>query len=86
MATWNQLLATQARGRTTNPRRLGELRVFHRLVPLQSVLWWNGGFDFGLLADFDGRLGAAYRSKNAGHRRLGMVHQPMARCHLWAAL
>ena len=25
-------------------------------------------------------------SKDAGHRRLGMVHQSMARYHLWAAL
>ena len=82
MATWNQLLATQARGRTTNPRRLGELRVFHRLVTLQSVLRRNGGFNFGLLAGFDGRLDAAHRSKDAGHRRLGVVHQPMARRHL----
>ena len=62
MATWNQLLATQARGRTTNPRRLGELRVFHRLVTLQSVLRGNGSINFGLLAGFDGRLDAAHRS------------------------
>ena len=86
MVAWNQLLATRIRGRTTNPRRLGELRVFHHLVTLQSVLRRNGGFYFGLLAGFDGSLGAAHRSKDAGHRRLGMVHQPMARYHLWAAI
>ena len=74
MVAWNQLLATRTRGRTTNPRRLGELRVFHRMVAFLSVLRRNGGFDFGLLADFNGRLGAAYRSKDAGHQRLGMVH------------
>jgi len=86
MVAWNQLLATRTRGRATNLRRPGEHRVFHRLVTLQPVLRRNGRFDFSLLADFYGLLGAAHRSKDAGHRRLGLVHQPMARCHLWAAL
>ena len=86
MVTWNRLPATRIRGYTTNPRRLGELRVFNRLVTLQSVLRRNGGFNFGLLAGFDGRVGATHCSKDADYQRLGVVHQPMAQHHLWAAL
>ena len=86
MVTWNRLPTTRTSGRITNSRRLGELRVFYRLVTLQSVLWRNGAFNFGLLAGFDGRLDAAHRSKNADHQRLGVVHQPVARYHLWTAL
>ena len=61
MVTWNRLPITRTKDRITNSRRLGELRVFHRLVTLQSVLRRNGGFNFGLLAGFDGRLDAAHR-------------------------